>query len=44
MALAHILRTFEVSLDGDKGEVEKDPLGTLKPKSGLHLRLKHRRL
>jgi len=44
VALAHILRRFEVSLDEDQGEVEKDPLATLKPKSGLYLRLKHRRL
>ena len=44
VALAHILRKFEVSLDEDQGEVEKDFLVILRPKSGLHLRLKHRRL
>ena len=44
VALAHILRKFEVSLDEDKGEPEKDFLIILRPKSGLHLRLKHRRL
>jgi len=44
VALAHILRKFEVFLDEDRGEVEKDFLVILRPKSGLHLRLKHRRL
>ena len=44
VALAHILRKFEISLDEEKGEVRKDFLLILRPKSGLHLRLKHRRL
>ena len=44
VALAHILRRFEISLDEEKGEVKKDFLLILRPKSGLHLRLKHRRL
>ena len=43
VALAHILRKFEISLDESK-PIKKDFLTTLRPKPGLFLKLKHRYL
>ena len=41
VALAHILRKFEISLDESR-PVKKDFLVILRPKPGLFLKLKHR--
>ena len=41
VVLAHILRRFELTLDKEK-PVDKDLLVILRPKQGLHLKLKHR--
>ena len=41
VALAHILRKFEISLDETK-PLKKDFLIILRPKPGLFLKLKHR--
>ena len=43
VVLANILRHFEISLDETK-PVMKEYLAILKPKDGLHLKLKHRSL
>ena len=43
VALAHILRNFEFSLDETK-PVKKDYLIILRPKPGLFLKLKQRQL
>ena len=40
--LAYILRNFEISLDESKLPVLKENLVILRPKGGLHLKLKHR--
>ena len=43
VALAHILRNFEISLDETK-KIKKDFLVILRPKPGLFLKLKPRDL
>ena len=43
VALAHILRNFEFTLDDSK-PLKKDFLIILRPKPGLYLKLKHRQL
>ena len=42
--LAHILRNFELSLDETKPPVEMDYRLILRPKHGLHLKLKPREI
>ena len=42
--LAHILRNFELSLDETKPPVEMELLIILRPKHGIHLKLKPREL
>ena len=42
VVLAHILRNFELSLDETKPPVEMDYRLILRPKHGLHLKLKPR--
>ena len=44
VALTHILRNFELLLDEKKSPVKMDYLMILRPKNGLHLKLKPRKL
>ena len=44
VVLAHILRNFELSLDETKSPVKMDYLLIVRPKNGLHLKLKPRKL